>query len=366
MLLIAAQLPPAEAAEVILHVWYSARLTRGMLTVIDDYVRKLVADVVFKIKDKADNVLQSKKWTFGSTDITVRLTKSQWKTLLAIIDAKPDLSKTEEERRKVVLAPHRLDCRDRELLTLPGFGRLCSARFRETGVLAPLAWSLERFDCPNPLLFNEDDSTWLQMDSADPRNGWPMPSTLSKLHADRNAENDVNGLLYFHIRSVIERFCHRLQNPVSKVKLILYCVDAASLPGCLGTETRASGFDRIEVSNIADEAYVGLARTLGTFTPLLKSHGVNPHATLITLFLNACEIADRQMGNRSDSKIQSSQMKQAMKYLPFSPRQMGTANSTEVMKMMIANDLVRDYDRIFAYYMDVVRFEATSKQAGTL
>lgn len=41
MLLIAAQLPPAEAAEVILHVWYSARLIRGMLTVIDDYVRKV-------------------------------------------------------------------------------------------------------------------------------------------------------------------------------------------------------------------------------------------------------------------------------------------------------------------------------------
>lgn len=203
------------------------------------------------------------------------------------------------------------------------------------------------------------------MDSADPRNGWPMPSTLSTLHADRNAKNDVNGLLYFHIRSVIERFCHRLQNPVSKVRLILYCVDAASLPGCLGAETRASGFDRIEVSNIADEAYLGLARTLETFTPLLKSHGVNPRAALITLFLNACEIADRQMGNRSDSRIQSSQMKQVMKYLPFSPRQTGTANSTEVMKMMIANDLVRDYDRIFAFYMDVVRFEATSKQAGT-
>lgn len=44
----------------------------------------------------------------------------------------------------------------------------------------------------------------------------------------------------------------------------------------------------------------------------------------------------------------------------------GTANSTEVMKMMIANDLVRDYDRIFAFYMDAVRFKATSKQAGTL
>lgn len=326
-------------------------------------------------------MLQSKKWTFGSAEVTVRLTKSQWKTLFAIIDAKHDLSKTEEERQKVVLAPHRLDYRERELHTLPGFRRLCSTRFRETGVLAPLALVLEHFDSPNPwviptlqgrqmltqqsrLLFNERDSTWLQKDSADPREGWPMQSILSALHADRNAKNDVNGLLYFHIRSIIERFCHRLQNPVSKVKLMLYCVDAASLPGCFSTETRASGFDRIEVSNIADEAYLGLFRTLGTFAPLLKHHSVNPQATLITLFLNACEIADRQMGNRSDSKVQSSQLKQVMKYLPFKPPHMVATNSPEMMKVMAANDLVRDYDRIFAFYMDVVMFEACSKQTG--
>ncbi|KAI4263388.1 MAG: hypothetical protein L6R42_001467 [Xanthoria sp. 1 TBL-2021] len=214
------------------------------------------------------------------------------------------------------------------------------------------------------LLFNERDSTWLQKDSADPREGWPMQSVLSTLHVDRNAKNDVNGLLYFHIRSIIERFCHRLQNPVSKVKLMPYCVDAASLPGCFSTETRSSGFDRIEVSNIADEAYLGLFRTLGTFAPLLKHHSVNPQATLITLFLNACEIADRQMGNRSDSKVQSSQLKQVMKYLPFNPRHMGVTNSPEMMKVMAANDLVRDYDRIFAFYMDVVMFEACSKQTG--
>ncbi|KAI4245918.1 MAG: hypothetical protein L6R42_010051, partial [Xanthoria sp. 1 TBL-2021] len=40
ILLIAAQLQPAEAAEVILHVWYSARLTKGMLTAINSYVTK--------------------------------------------------------------------------------------------------------------------------------------------------------------------------------------------------------------------------------------------------------------------------------------------------------------------------------------
>ena len=39
MLLIAAQLPPVEAAETILHVWYSARLTKGMLAAVDKYAR---------------------------------------------------------------------------------------------------------------------------------------------------------------------------------------------------------------------------------------------------------------------------------------------------------------------------------------
>ncbi|KAL8852427.1 MAG: hypothetical protein Q9221_002657 [Calogaya cf. arnoldii] len=291
MLLIAAQLPPVEAAETILHVWYSARLTK---------------DLNLKIKDRSDKILQSKRWTFRSAEVTVRLTKPQWKTALSIIDAKHDLSKTEEERLKVVLAPHRLDCRERELHSLSGFSRLCSVRFRETGVLAPLASVLELFDSPNPLLFNENDSTWLQKDSAAPRAGWPMQSILSTLHAERNAKNDVNGLLYFHIRSIIEQFCHRLQNPVSKIKVMLYCVDATSLPGYLGTETRATGFDRIEVSNIADEAYLGLFRTLATFAPLLKNHKVNPRATLITLFLNACEIADREMGNSLDREVLSS------------------------------------------------------------
>ncbi|KAL8858534.1 MAG: hypothetical protein Q9178_004828 [Gyalolechia marmorata] len=137
MLLISAQLPPAEAAEVILHLWYSARLTQGMLTLIDKHVRKLIADVLFKIKDRANNVLQSKKWTFGSVEVTVCLYRPQWATLLQILDTKHDIGTTEKERRRVVLAPHRVDYRERQLYCLPAYMRLCSTRFKETGVLAP-------------------------------------------------------------------------------------------------------------------------------------------------------------------------------------------------------------------------------------
>lgn len=97
-----------------------------------------------------DNVLLSKKWTFGSAEVTVRLYKPQWSTLLQILDAKHNITKTEQERRKVVLAPHRVDYRERELCYLSGSRRLCSTRFREAGVLAPIGLVLEHFTTPNP------------------------------------------------------------------------------------------------------------------------------------------------------------------------------------------------------------------------
>ena len=150
MLLIAAQLPPLDAAELILHVWYSGRLSKGMLAAIEKYVKEPVADIVAKIKGKSDHVLQSKKWTYGAVEMTVCLYKPQWTTLLQILEAKHEVQKTEQERRKIVLAPTRIDYRERELYILSGPRRMCSAKFRETGVLAPFGSCLEQFDCSNP------------------------------------------------------------------------------------------------------------------------------------------------------------------------------------------------------------------------
>lgn len=207
------------------------------------------------------------------------------------------------------------------------------------------------------LLFNENDSTWLQKDSASPFEGWSSQSIVSNPNLQRTAKNDLNGLLYFYIRSIIERFCDQVQDSISKTKFILYCVDAATLPRFL---PKATSFDRIEVSNIADEAYLGLPRTLATFAPLLKRRSINPHAALLTLFLNACEIADRMMGNDMNEVVMSARMKEVLRYMPLT-----SMDSTETMKSMAAIGLVRDYDQIFAWYMKMVGFEACSKNAGT-
>ena len=214
------------------------------------------------------------------------------------------------------------------------------------------------------LLFNEIDSTWLQKDSASPLDGWPVQSILSKTNVQRAAKNDLNGLLYFHIRSTIEQFCDRIQNPISKTNFVLYCVDAAFLPRVFPMESHG-GFDRIEVSNIADEAYLGLLKTLATFTPLLRERSINSYATLVTLFLNACEIANRQMGNEFDANLRVAQMRKLTRFLAFNPLSPPSSRSAELMKIIAARDLFRDYDRIFAFYMNAANFKACAKYAGT-
>lgn len=183
------------------------------------------------------------------------------------------------------------------------------------------------------------------------------------------AKHDMNGLLYFHIRSVIEGFCHRIQAPNSTLTLLLYCIDAAILPQVLPAEIRTHGFDRIEVSNIADEAYLGLPGTLSTFAPLLKHPSMNPHATLITLFLNAVEIADRVMGNDLNPNILSERTVRVMQYLKLKPwelpmSQQGRESSATMVRVMAAKDLVRDYDRIWEFYVERVGFEGCAERAG--
>ena len=196
-----------------------------------------------------------------------------------------------------------------------------------------------------------------------------MNSIQASSNLQCTAKYDLNGLLYFHVRTVIETFCDRIQDTSFKTHFTLYCVDAATLPKVLHNAESFSGFDRIEVSNIVDECYLGLHKTLHTFTSLIKAPSINSHAVLITLFLNACEIADRTMGNRMSSAEQKKLIDRTMKYLHFDKREFMKAqmnpDSPEMFRFMSANDLVRDYDKIFEYYKsNMVNFSGSADNAG--
>lgn len=80
--------------------------------------------------------------------------------------------------------------------------------------------------------------------------------------------------------------------------------------------------------------------------PLLQTPVENPHATMITLFMNAVEETktdeDRFRGLTPDSP----ETKRLFKYLPPKKRAM-SRNDPILIKLNVARELVGTYDRIF-------------------
>ena len=152
--LVSVLLPPAEAADLMLHLWYSGRIKSSMLEQLRTSVRNLIADVVDKIKNKRDDVLLSKTWLFGPREISVRLYKYQWSCILKMLDSQHEVVETEKHRLDIMLNASRLDHQERHLSTLSPARRACSRRMRETGVLAPFGYCLERFEYCNPWVYS--------------------------------------------------------------------------------------------------------------------------------------------------------------------------------------------------------------------
>src|SRR6266480_5841399 len=74
-----------------------------------------------------------------------------------------------------------------------------------------------------------------------------------------------------------------------------------------------------KVSNLCDTPYLGLAATVGIFTPLLQEHKTNPHATLITLFMNAIEEEFEHCRDAYNTEVIMQEMTRIAKYLPYRP-----------------------------------------------
>lgn len=112
-------------------------------------------------------------------------------------------------------------------------------------------------------------------------------------------ENDIYGALYRHILFKLDNFvgcCHVLAKNASDIPVYL--------------ETLPAGdryFDRIEVSNIVDQGFLGLEKTLTRLGPWLKATDINPHATSLT-FLNKYSIRSLE-AIRSDTSHRALGMK---------------------------------------------------------
>jgi hypothetical protein len=101
-----------------------------------------------------------------------------------------------------------------------------------------------------------------------------------------------------------------------------------------------------QVSNITDvgPAYVGTETTLGLLCPLLQTPQQNPHATIITLYLNAT----MEILNKGPPEDQLANMEALLKYLPQRLESLfSSPQGAGVYRIWDARSLVLDREKYF-------------------
>jgi hypothetical protein len=121
---------------------------------------------------------------------------------------------------------------------------------------------------------------------ASPFAGWSLQEVMAQ--SSGAATNDIGGKLFYHIRRHLSLFHGRINSAPTAFRFLH--LDATELSSHLDSEH----FDRIEVSNISDMQHLGTPKTIECVGSLLQFHSVNPHATLIMLFMSAVEWVQQQ------------------------------------------------------------------------
>lgn len=254
LLLVALVYDPEEAAETLLHLWYSALIPKAMLQTLRSKVLPLVETVSNKSKDRTPEALVSKKWTFGSSSLRLVLQKHYWDVLLQYFENRDYLSLLDARRARAAttLAPDAKDYIERQLYTFNRITRRGHMKFRADGLLLPFGSSIRDFDTPNPLLYRQHytwpvhdlEQIWPVNDTADPLAGWsPMEARKVVL----TAKCDVYGRLYQYLLGQFKQFAQKVQG--GSFKFHCFNIPPPSLPHYLNQYGLSRGtFDRVEVS----------------------------------------------------------------------------------------------------------------------
>ncbi|KAF2644956.1 hypothetical protein P280DRAFT_504434 [Massarina eburnea CBS 473.64] len=350
--------PITEIAECLIHLWYSAFLPASLVSSLRSRVGPLVSPTYNETAYKAQETIHKKMWKFRSGNtLLVNLQKKEWRRLEQFLHVPEGLGfeEAKKTRSATVMAPERTDYRDRWYYkdATPSM-RLAKHRFREDGLLLPFGHPRSEFNSPNPTLF-QTPNHWPMDDKADPLDGWSIGG-VNKMST--SATLDMYGKLFSYLRDEFSKFLDRL----SKVKIDfqLYHLDVKDLPPHLDKEA----YNRIEVSNITDRAYVGTATTLKLLFPLLQTPQQNPHATIITLYLNATFETVR-MGSVEE---QDSNIEAIFDYLRLGPEMLpfllSSPQSAVMYKVWDSRSMVLDRDKFFGRFMALDRFDMISTALG--
>ncbi|KAJ5063441.1 hypothetical protein J3E72DRAFT_413919, partial [Bipolaris maydis] len=368
MLLTALQFEPDVAVPMIIHLWYSALLPRDMVQAIQSTILPMIEDVYQKIKKKPGNTLQAKTFDIDGRNLSIALKKDEWARLATFCRVPEGLSAetAQQIRRRVTLAPERVDYRDKAMLKMPAGVRQGEMYFRHTGILLPYGCSTTDFDTPNPININQArcsfKNDWLMNDDASPRGGWLFGEYMEDAPA---AKADEFGAIFFHIRGLLRRFCSRLRS--SNISFRLFNMGAQDIGPYLGDMK----FDRIEISNVCDRGYVGPHTCLQLFSQLLKPISQNPNATLLMLFINAAVEVDHEVNPQGDLQSLAPAMERLKEYIPFDKSLvsmnragMHLAAHPDLVLRTTCSDMFKPWDKYFNMFMDECRITQFATLCG--
>ncbi|TVY65923.1 hypothetical protein Focb16_v011163 [Fusarium oxysporum f. sp. cubense] len=193
-------------------------------------------------------------------------------------------------------------------------------------------------------------------DCADPLCGWSLHE-VDKTPIGL-ATSDIYGKLFYYVRSMLEKFMYRMSK--SAIAFQLLQVHAATLPNHLD-----ESFDRIDVSNISDSGYLGAHRTVALVAPLLRAPPTNPHAILITLFMNLIDENFTLQDQTTEWTLGSLSTKRLANYLlPTRPNR--SIIEPALMKYAHARHHMREYDDIFGRCVDKLQLARMPDWAGAV
>jgi hypothetical protein len=202
--------------------------------------------------------------------------------------------------------------------------------------------------------FFKSTDSWPLHGGSDPLHGWSMKDIEAT--STGPATSDIYGKLFHHLRSLLKGFLERMERSTMSFRLLQ--MDAIDLPNHLAKQR----FDRIEVipimvstrfythfeqvSNISDGAYIGINTTVSILSPVLEPPSVNPHATLITLFMNLVDENVTREEQIADVDAESPSSKCLSQFLPLTTLRIGHYDPG-VTKLVHARDHARDFDYVF-------------------
>lgn len=175
------------------------------------------------------------------------------------------------------------------------------------------------------------------------------------------------GCLFFHVREQLANFAERLRR--FHVSIHITSDDARELAKHLRGEAEASnirGFDRIEVSNITDQEYIGVQGVLSSWGPLLNKD--NKQAAIVGTFMNWVVHEPSARAESAGPRVASKLMKELVEaqFIDLKPsllRKGATANF-EIMKLASSIDLKYENSSAFLGYLRKARADDAAEKSG--